>query len=261
MFSGSGRTIVVFLILALLGSGCARLVVPERAEDRTNPAEIQLARLSRINEDIPPYKGIGELSVAAEEGQFSFRGAWLGIPDGRFRVETLGMAGQPGLRLICDSDECHFIYSENGCLRKISSRKKNIGQLTGIDMDVADLVVLLGGGIPVVSHDAAWTGDPHAPGGPVITLHRRFFGEVQRIRFSPDMSRVREVSVFGFRGLKYRAEVVSIRKADGYVVPDVLHIDNEDAYLVLKVERAWFDDITYSPDAFIPDVPEDKLCY
>ncbi len=252
--------LVLFMLLAFgLGGGCARLIVPDQPEQRVAPAEVQLARIAEINEQILPYKGIGELRVYSGEGSFSFRGAWLGVPEKRFRIETVGVAGQPGVRLICDGDACHFLYAENGCFRKISSLRQNLSQLADIDMDVADLVLLLGGGIPVADHDTAWIEGEDDPEGPVMKLHRRFYGEVGTIRFTGDMSRVREVAVYGFRNLKYRAEIVSTRMVNGRRIPDRLLVENADAAMQLVVERVWFD-TEYAPDAFIPRVPEERLC-
>lgn len=251
---------VLFAFFAFgLGGGCARLIVPDQPEQRVAPAEVQLARIAQSNEQILPYKGVGELRVYSGEGSFSFRGAWLGVPERRFRVETLGVAGQPGIRLICDGEACHFLYPENGCFRKISSRRQNLSQLSGIDMDVADLVLLLGGGIPVADHDTAWIEGADDPEGPVVKLHRRFYGEVETIRFTGDMSRVREVAVYGFRGLKYRAEIVSTRMVDGRQIPDRLLVENEEAAMQLVVERVWFGE-AFPPDAFVPKIPEGRRC-
>lgn len=251
----------IFLLLTLLmfASGCARFVVPDMPEEKVAPAEIQLERLSTINKQIPPYKGIGELSFFSEQGAWSVRGAWLGVPDNLFRVETVGMAGQPGARLICDKENCHFIYSEEGCLQKVSSRQKNLKPLAGIDMDVSDLLLLLGGGVPIVSHDTAWIEEVSGHDGPVIKMTRRFYGDVEKIYFTPDMSNVRMVEIYGFRGLKYRAEIVSMRIVDGYEVPDMLRIEDGSASMALRVERAWFD-VVYSPEAFVPQLPEEGGC-
>ncbi len=253
------RKICILALLALMAPGCARFVVPDMPAKQTRPAGDHLARISEINEEIPPYKGIGRLQVVSGGGAWSVRGAWLAVPKQGFRVETIGLAGQPGARLICDAAECHFLYTENGCTRKQRSRRTNLKPLAGIDMDVADLVVLLGGGVPVVSHEVAWMADGADGAGPVMKLSRRFYGEVGTIHFSPDMADVRMVEVFGFTGLKYRAQIVSTRLVDGYRVPDVLKIENDTASLVLNVERAWFD-VSFPPDAFVPKLPENTRC-
>jgi hypothetical protein len=253
----SRRNIFIWLALFLLTSGCARFVMPDMPLETVIPAESQLARLSGINKGIPPYKGVGELSFISDRGAWSMRGAWMGVPDNLFRVETIGVVGQPGARLICDGDQCHFLYSEDGCLRKISSREKNLRPLAGIDMDVSDLVLLLGGGVPIVPHDAAWMED--TPEGPVLKLNRRFYGRVERIYFTPDMTHVYRVEIFGVRGLRYRAEIASTQMVDGYEAPDVLWVEDDSASMALKVDRAWFD-VDYSPEAFVPQMPETGRC-
>ncbi len=250
---------LVILSLLTLVPGCHRFFVPDMPAHKAVPAETQVARFLKENAQLPPYKGVGELHFYSGPEAWSMRGAWLGVPERKFRVETIGLAGQPGARLICDGDACHFIYSENGCYRMVTSREANLRLLAGIDMDVTDLVVLLGGGIPVVAHDAAWMADDAASAGPVLKMSRRFYGEVGRIYFSPDMAQVHKIEVFGFRGLKYRAQIVSVRTVDGYRVPDILEIENERAAFSLRVERAWFD-VPYSPEAFVPWVPESNRC-
>ncbi len=259
MIAAAVRKICILLLVALMVPGCARLVLPDRPMEQTAPAREHLARFSRENEDIPPYKGIGRLEVVSGKEAWSVRGAWLAVPEQGFRVETVGLAGHPGARLICDTSECYFLYTENGCYRKRSTRRTNLKPLAGIDMDVADLVVLLGGGVPVLSHDAAWMAKGADGAGPVMKLSRQFYGEVGKIHFLPDMSDVRAVEVFGLTGLKYRAQIVSTRMVDGYRVPDVLKIENNKASVVLKVEKAWFD-VSFLPDAFVPKLPENHTC-
>lgn len=253
------RTIVILFFLFLSVSGCARLVVPDMPREDVIGAETRIERFARINKEIPPFNGIGDVRIVSGEGAWSFRGAWLGVPENRFRIETVGMAGQPGARLICDGAQCHFIYSENGCYRKISTPEKNLRHLAGIDMEVADLVVLLGGGVPVVDHDTAWMEGNGDPAGPVMVLKKRFYGEVGKIYFSPDTDRVEIIEAYGFRQLKYRAEIISTRVVDGYVVPDILRIENDDAAMVLNVSRAGFG-VSYPADAFVPAMPENDRC-
>lgn len=256
LLSKSGFFIIFALLL--LAPGCARFVIPDMPAQKSDPARFQLARLESRNEDIRPYTGIGTLRFISDQETWSFRGAWLGVPDQwRFRVESIGIAGQPSIRLICDADACHFIYPENGCYRKISTRERNLGRLAGIDMEVADLVVLLGGGIPLVPHDKAWIEEEST--GPVMIMYRRFYGMVGKIYFTPDMSRVHTVELFGFRRLKYRAEIPSTSFVDGHVVPDLLLIENEAVAMELRVERRWFD-VSYSPESFVPVLPENKSC-
>ena len=105
------RTIGILFSLLLLVSGCARLVVPDMPQEDVIGAENRLERFARVNKDIPPFNGIGDVRIVSGEGAWSFRGAWLGVPEDRFRIETVGMAGQPGARLICDGAQCHLIYS------------------------------------------------------------------------------------------------------------------------------------------------------
>ena len=248
--------VIACFVLLMLVPGCARLVVPDMPAQKTDPARFQLIRLENQNRILVPYKGIGTLRFFSDQDAWSFRGAWLGVPDQRLRIESIGIAGQPSIRLICDRDACHFIYPENGSIRKISSRDRNLRRLAGIDMDVSDLVLLLGGGVPLAPHDTAWMED--GPAGPVITLNRRFYGNVQKIYFTPDTSRVRMIEMFGFRALKYRAEIPSASLVDGYLAPDTLWVEDEAAALELRIERSWFD-VTYSPESFIPALPENNM--
>lgn len=59
------RKIGILVLLALLLSGCARFVAPDRPMRQTAPAQEHLLRFSEANKNILPYKGIGRLQVVS----------------------------------------------------------------------------------------------------------------------------------------------------------------------------------------------------
>lgn len=248
---------VILFVLVLFASGCAVLGRPEIVRQTREAARAEIARIMEINRSIPAYKGIGELDFFSDKGNWGIRGAWIGAPEGMLRVEPLGVAGQPLAKLICDREACYFLFFENGCYKKRKSSEKSLKPLTGIEMDVNDLVLLFAGGVPVYPHDFAWIDSTEK--GRVLMLENRLQGVVEKIYLGPGLQANR-VEVFGWRGLEYRADMSKIREVNGYSVPGAILIENKaNAGLRIFIDRSWMG-VTLPADVFVPKLPETNPC-
>lgn len=250
-----GRLIALFLIL--LTSACASVEKPPpSAVSRMDAgkAESLLARIQKANEAMTPYKAIGRIAVDDDSGSWSVRAAWLGAPGGRFRVEAMGLAGQPFVKIICGPDLCSFHFPEDGELRRRDTGRRSLGLFAGVDIDVDDFALLLGGGVPIADHDrvAAYQ---MLCGDSVLVLKKRFSGTVQRIRFSTDPVSVREVEMFAWQGTAYLAEILAVRSSDGRNMPFELQISDAEGHrLSVSVERCWAN-AAVPARAFSPELP------
>ncbi|MBA2881748.1 outer membrane biogenesis lipoprotein LolB [Desulfosalsimonas propionicica] len=250
-----GRLIVLFLIL--LTAACASVEKPPpSAVSRMDAgkAESLLACIRKANEAMTPYKAIGRIGVDDDSGSWSVRAAWLGAPGGRFRVEAMGLAGQPFGKIICGPELCSFHFPEGGELRRRDTGRRSLGRLAGVDIDVDDLALLLGGGVPIADHDSV-AAYRTLCGDPMLVLKKRFSGTVQHIRFSTDPIRVREVEMFTWQGTAYRAEILAVRSADERNMPSELQISDAEGHrLSVSVERCWAD-AAVPARAFSPELP------
>lgn len=249
------------ILLVFLVTGCAGLVKPDIAEKTGPAAEAAVARIKDRNAGVPTYKGIGEIRVSTPDDAWSVRGAWSAAPDGRFRVEPLGLTGQPLAKMICDYEACHFQFIEDGCLKVVKSGAKSIDPLTGVAIDINDLILLLGGGIPIRSHAYAWIEpSPEEDSESVLVLAGRLGSPVEKIFFSQGTTDIDRLEVYGWKGLIFRAHIGSAMVVDGHRMPGELRIENEDpAGLSIKVERSWAG-MPVSDELFSTDLPENNRC-
>lgn len=249
------RLIALFLIL--LTAACASVEKPPPSavsRMEAGKAESLLARIQEANKTMSPYKAIGRIGVDDDSGSWSVRAAWLGAPGGRFRVEAMGLSGQPFVKVICGPDLCSFHFPEGGEVRRRDTGRRSLGRLAGVDIDVDDLALLLGGGVPIADHDSV-AAYQTLGGGSMLVLKKRFSGTVQRIRFSTDPVSVREVEMFAWQGTAYRAEISEVRSVDGRNMPFELQIsDPEGNRLSVSVERCWAD-AAVPARAFSPELP------
>ncbi len=248
--------------LLLVFTACAG--VPKRPPDAVSELDRdEAARLVRAvkekNNSIAPYKGIGQIAIHGKRGSMDGRAAWIAAPDGRFRVEALAVTGQPFARMICTKDECFFIYRDGDCLRKQSAGDAGFEPLSGVELNAGDMVMLMGGGAALADHDNAGA-YAAGSGQKVLVLKRRLMGTVQTVRFSEDLEHILEVRVFGWRGLKYRAEIMRLDRAGSRMIPFELNVSDAGGNSIsVSVERCWFD-IEPKEAAFSHELPEGTGC-
>lgn len=211
------------------------------------------------NAIIKPYKGIGQISIHGKRGSLDGRAAWIAAPDGRFRVEALAVTGQPFARMICTKDECFFIFRDGDCLRRQSAGDTSLDLLSGIKLNARDMALLLAGGVVLADYSSAGAYATDS-GQKVLVLKKRLIGTVQTIRFSDDLEHILEVSVFGWRGLLYRAEIKRLERAGSRMMPFELNISDKSGNRIsVSVERCWTD-IEPKKQAFSPELPEGTGC-
>lgn len=206
-----------------------------------------------------PYKGIGEIRIYGKQGFMESRAAWMGAPDGRLRVEALGVTGRPFARMICTRDKCFFLFQEGDCLRRETAGNTDLSPLSGIAIKARDMVLLLGGGVGLADYDSAEAYLTDS-GGKVLVLKKRFLGTVQTVRFSRDLGHVRETAVFGLRGRVYRAKITRREQIGSRMMPFELDISDDNGNRInVSVERCWID-INPGQKAFSPELPEGAGC-
>lgn len=251
------------MLLALLPlAACAGVVrPPPDAASRAEPGAAAglVDHIRRINAGLVPYKGIGRIDFFSPNDSWSVRAAWLAAPDGRLRVEALGLTGQPFARMICLPDHCVFIFRQGDCLQKHSSGRTSLEPLAGIDVDAGALVRILGGGIPLADHDSAEAYVTNS-GQRLLVLKKRFRGTVETIRFATRPLRVREIAVHGWRETAYRARILSVRRVDARPMPaEVSVADGQGRAMRIAVQRCWVD-IEPPPAAFSAELPGGGGC-
>ena len=247
------------LVLVVLVASCASLAPPGPETSRLSPgkADCLLAHIRSTNKKVTPYKAIGRIRVEDSAGAWSVRAAWMTAPGGCFRVEALGLAGQPFAKVICNPDRCAFHLLENGQLRKKNTGRRSLAPLAGVDIRIDDLGLLLAGGVPLIDYDAAAAYETDT-GSLMLELKKRFSGTGQRLLFDPDSLDIREIKIFGRGEVAYRVRIPEMLASKGRRVPARLEISDPDGhFLRLTVERFWTD-AAVSKKVFSPEFFENR---
>ncbi|MBS3809562.1 MAG: hypothetical protein KGY38_05360 [Desulfobacterales bacterium] len=226
------------------------------ARDASRLVEILKAK----NAAVSPCKGIGQIGIYGSKGSREVRAAWIATPDGRLRVEALGLTGQPFAKMICSHSRCYFLFrGDDNCLRMESTGDTSLELLVGIELEAGDVALLLAGGVPIKSHDSVAAYET-ASGEKLLVLKRRFSGTVQTVRFSADRERVREMTVFGWAGELYRAEIIGYMNVQGRDIPSELRISDFGENRMRVSAKRCRTGIKPPEGVFTPNLPEEARC-
>ncbi len=257
------RYALTFLILLIFMPGCA--FVGGRYTDLghekvPDSAQSILSALVHDNTGMAPFKGIGRARFISGNRGWSARLAWIAKPSDRLRIEMISFTGQPMAKLVCDGKNAFIYWPDSDCFHEQKLGSSPIKSLIGIPVGVNDLIALLGGGVPVYPHDSISIQQNVPSKGDVITLKRKWQGVVEKIIVAPGRTAVRQVEVYGWRHLLYRAVVESVKVVRGRRIPAVLKItDGSGASLILSIDRSWWD-MPVPADAFIVKLPSQDRC-
>ena len=223
----------------MLIAACQPRIKPDVREGATRDERL-LARLYHRNQKLQTFKGIGSIRIWNAAGSQSARIAWLGDMDGRLRVEILGPAGRPLMKLAYDG-ECFSYYSMD--IREVRQHRlanPNLDRVTDVPVTIQEMVYYLAGRFPVYAHgevDMIRTG---APAGDQLVLRRFWSGMVEKITLSPDHTSVSDVSIYDGRHPAYTAKLSDYRQVHGFSIPWQIVLSNgKEAGFAIRMHQYW----------------------
>ncbi len=203
--------------------------------DGSTPAERLLAGLYTNNQNLKTFKGIGEIRLWQASGFQTARAAWMATLDGRIRIEILGPAGRPLIKLAYDGKTLYWFQASSGDgLRQKRIRNPNLARLIDVPLSTHELIFFLAGKFPLyenrqVALDADQLELTHGPGGLRET-----------IRLAQDHEEVESVSFYAGEKLRYKTELSDYRQEDGFSIPfRLVFSTGAAAGLEIRVERFW----------------------
>ncbi len=254
---------LVFFLAILFLPACYNIIKKDAGfEFQQAPPEVSrfLSILEQRNDAVNSFKGIGKISFWDSGRSRTSRAAWLGAADGRLRIEFLGLPGQPVAKFIFDGNQYSFLSQMDQQSYSETCSDPNLKQVTGVSINVSEVIEYLAGGVPVYEHDSVLLeqeepGEQVGSGGKFVLIFRKYWlGVVEKIFFNEFV--IEKVEIFRWGKKAYQVEFKDIRTVNEHQVPFHLVITNgDDQGFSFTVDRHWAD-INVLPSTFTI-TPED----
>ena len=233
------RRLVVCLLALFLIAACQPRIKPDIGDGETR-AERLLARLYHRNQTLKTFKGIGNIRIWNAGGFQSARIAWLGSMEGRLRVEILGPAGRPLMKMAYDGN-CFSYYSmDTQSVSRHRLSNPSLDRVIDVPVTIQELVFYLAGRFPVYAHSEVEMRRPDAAAGDQLILRRFWRGMVEKITLSPDHQSVSAVRIYDGGKPAYTAQLSDYRQVEGFAVPGRIAFTNGGAAgFVIQMHRYW----------------------
>lgn len=228
---------LIAALMAFVLWGCAMVGKPP-SPPVSEEALSLIETLRQTNHGMSSFKGVGKFRFWDRTQSLSARAAWVGADEDRFRVEILGISGQPDRAMAGDGQWLYLLSKTEKRLFKQRSSDTDLGRLISIAIKPRDLVSLLAGRTPIPEYGFAELLSDPAHGLVLVLEKNRHV--VEKVFFSGDMPNVSRIERFDRNGeLLFEALFEVMQDIDGYRVPKRLSIIGPGAGLELTVERYW----------------------
>ncbi len=208
--------------------------------------------ISRINNKLETFQGVGKFQMRDKQGTLTSRIAWIGGKNGRLRIEVLGPVGRPQASFATDGTWFYAITRNPLRFHKMHSKNASLNALISVPIKIEDLRRLLAGKIPVYPHHSIFVHSDRSGSGYVLVLKKRWMGVVEKIFLDNTGSKVRKLEVFSTAGtLAYAVVFQGCRTVKGYHIPSRLLIsDAGDVTFDLEIHK-FNPDIKLADSAFV----------
>lgn len=246
------------ILIQLIGlffffSACSTMQKGESHPSDSNiPAKQFIENISKINNKLDTFQGVGKFRLHSKQGALTSRVAWIGDNNGKLRIEVLGLAGRSQTSFATDGKWFYAITRSPLRFHKIRSKNASLDSLISIPIKIDDLRRLLAGKIPVYSHHSSFVRQDRPGNGYVLVLKKRWMGIVEKIYLDSTGSQVLKLEIFNTAGtLIYAVVFQGYRTVQGYRVPSKLLIsDAADATFDLEIHK-FITDIKLADSAFV----------
>ena len=255
--------IIIPLVAAFFITNCA--VFKPARELEITPAEKGetvrnlLSELKIQNNSLRNFKGIGNIRLR-QKGHLLLdqRVAWIGEKPDKLSIAVL-ISGYPALKLAMDGKWLYYLEAagQDTKFRKIAASDPSLEKLISIPISSSAVILLLAGQIPLPEFDRAELIEERVGAGYVLVLKDRWWGIRQKIYYNASLSGIHQVEVFHRSGdLKYRVEIESTQRINGFQVPLRFRLINPDGTdCQLDIDRYWAN-VDLPPDVFVLTPPK-----
>lgn len=254
--SSSLPVLLFLLMLLLMMSGCAFFSPPVPLPP--DPvAEAIIRDLQETNAHLFQFKGIGQIRIfLPEEPVQVFRVAIAGQMTDHLRIDLLSPVG--GSAATFSSNGRHvFLIRQTPPVEyhKKKARSGLLRRLTGIDIEVSDLLELIVGRIPVAPECTAHMAADGISSGEAVELVDKKGRVRQRIVVAADGKPVEAVWFDTGQKPVYTVHRLGEKNVSGFVFPQRIELFTPDEHrLVVSLDR-YFPDAPMDVDLFNPPPP------
>jgi outer membrane biogenesis lipoprotein LolB len=253
---------IILLIPCFFLCSCAGLI--GRAPEKATPAiEIEtqglIAAIQSNNDTLETFKGIGKIKLSKKGKIQGARIYWIGSDPGKLRLEILAITGQPIASLASDGEWVYLNIHDRQRYYRKRTTDANLKNIVSIPVKSSDVLDFLAGRIPVRGHNHATVVKNESGAGYILLLKKGSKRVLERIYLDEPKKVVQKVEVLNINGsLGFRAIFEKMQIIDGYNVPLVLKIVNDEGVnFQLNVEKYWAN-VPISPSVFELRAPDDK---
>ena len=231
---------------------------PEDLEAMSEAQRI-LSVLSDQNQMLKNFKGIGRIKIWQNEKlQIDERIAWIGSTPAKLSFVVL-VSGYPVIKAASDGEYFYYYEARNGqpLYRKVSAADASLKRILSIEIKTSDIMHLLTGRVPLREHTSASLSMDNSGSGYVLALKKSWWGVIEKIFLDENKTRVHQIDFFSRTGaLVYRARFEEMQMIQGYQVPSILSISNDEgSNFQLDVDEYWAD-VHVSPSMFVLNPPD-----
>lgn len=144
-------SVFLFFFLIFLTNGCVRKPPPPPKITISSASAI-IQALENRKKRIQDLKALAHISLASPDRKFSAKQAIILRKPHYLRVETLSFFGYPILYLFADGRQISFYDPKENKLFRGSSQLDNIFKLTGIALEISEIITILCGDVPLNSN-------------------------------------------------------------------------------------------------------------
>ena len=247
----------LLLIIAFFLNACGSLSAPKpHIGIPAEPSELQalLSAVKNRNSTLEHFKGIGKIKLR-QNGKtlIDERIAWVGSKPAKLSLAVL-VSGFPAIKLASDGQWLYYYEAgrEKSIYKKMRADDPSLKRLISIPIKASEIVTLMAGRIPLRDYHSARLMMLPKGNGYVLELENRWWGVLEKLYLDDAKTRIRQIELFSRLGsLEYRVNFEKMKTIEGYQIPFLMHISNDEGIDVqFKADRFWVN-IEVTPAMFV----------
>lgn len=237
------RLSVLFLVIftVFFSIGCAtKHIQPVKLENGLE-AGLVLGKLQKTNETLKNFKCSGNIEIKNDDESINARTVMCVKPPVSFRLEALSPAGPPAFRMSGDQESIYIQPEPGSQIYKKGAKGATLEKLSGIEIQIQDMINLLCGRPPVVPDGslADLKADPNDKSSKILIIYDMAGIILQTLHLN-EKNRIKAAEIFDASGKSvYSAEFLDSKDVGGFVFPGKIFVKAGQKRLKMALRQIW----------------------